>query len=510
LWYEKFSALSIYQKEKDDEMVMNTGFKSQCMPSYRILAGDQIRRIHTATLELLETVGVKVMHKEAIEMMAAAGCRIMADNIVRIPNWLVEDCIRSAPSRITIYDRLGREAMRLEGNNTYFGLGTDLINTYDLETGEIRKSVLQDVADAARVADALEEIDFLGSYALPHDAPTNVMYIDSFKAQLENSTKPIFYTAAGTEDISIINEMAAAVAGGVEALREKPFHIHYAEPLTPLLHSSGAINKLFFCADNAVPVNYTPGMMSGASAPVTLAGAITVGNAEALSGVVLHQLRSKGAPIISGFGMSTLDMRTSACVYGCPEYRLALSACADLYHYYGIPMWGTAGVSDSNQLDEQVGMEWAMSLLMAGLDGANLIHDVGYMGQGLVGTPAALVMNAEIISYVRRVIRGFDIDTEHIGMDVIRQVGPQGEFISTDQTMKFFGTEHWQPGLSNREPLESWIAAGGETLGQKAVRKAKDILENHTPQDLPADTRTELDAIRQRALTHLEDKHIES
>lgn len=491
-------------------MVINTGFKSQCIPEYRILTPAQIERIHSATLELLETVGVKVMDPEAIEMLADAGCRIKADNLVQIPNWLVEECIRSAPSRITIYDRLGREAMRLEGRNTYFGLGTDLINTYDLESGEIRKSVLRDVADAARIADALTEIDFLGSYALPHDSPTNLMYIDSFKTQLENSVKPIFYTAAGTEDISIINDMAAAVAGGAEALREKPFHIHYAEPLTPLLHSSGAIKKLFFCADNAVPVNYTPGMMSGASAPVTLAGAITVGNAEALSGVVLHQLRAKGAPIISGFGMSTLDMRTSACVYGCPEYRLALSACADLYHHYGIPMWGTAGVSDANQPDEQAGMEWATSLLMAGLDGANLIHDIGYLGQGLVGSPAALVMNAEIISYVRRLVRGFDIDDEHIGMDVIRQVGPQGEFISTDQTMTFFGTEHWQPGLSNREPLENWIAAGSETLGQKAVRKARAILENHAPRSLPEDIGKALAAMRERARAALKDRRIES
>ncbi len=490
--------------------MMETVFKSQCLPTYRILTSDQIKHIHTATLELLETVGVKVMYKEARDMLAGAGCWVKPGNIVRIPNWLVEECIRSAPSRITIYNRLGQEAMRLEGNNTYFGMGTDLIKTYDLETGELRDSQLADVANAARVADALEEIDFLGSYALPYDSPTNLMYIDAFKTQLENSIKPIFYTAAGTADIAVINNLAAAVMGGKEALREKPIHIHYAEPLTPLLHSSGAIQKLFFCADNAVPVNYTPGMMSGASAPVTLAGAITVGNAEALSGIVLHQLRAKGAPIISGFGMSTLDMKTSACVYGCPEYRLALSACSDLYHYYGIPMWGTAGVSDSHAPDEQAAMEWSMSLLMAGMDGANLIHDIGYMGQGLVGSPAALVMNAEIISYVRRVIRGFEIDAEHIGMDVIREVGPQGAFISTAQTMKYFKQEHWQPQLCNRETLEPWIAQGQKTWGNKAVEKARALLKSHSPSKLPADVQASLDSIREAALKSLEGEHIEA
>ncbi|MBW2633658.1 MAG: trimethylamine methyltransferase family protein [Deltaproteobacteria bacterium] len=208
--------------------------------------------------------------------------------------------------------------------------------------------------------------------------------------------------------------------------------------------------------------------------------------------------------------MSTLDMKTSACVYGCPEYRLALSACSDLYHYYGIPMWGTAGVSDSHAPDEQAAMEWSMSLLMAGMDGANLIHDIGYMGQGLVGSPAALVMNAEIISYVRRVVRGFDIDAEHIGMDVIREVGPQGAFISTAQTMKYFKQEHWQPQLCNRETLEPWIAQGQKTWGNKAVEKARALLKSHSPQKLPADVQASLDNIREAALKSLEGEHIEA
>ena len=151
-----------------------------------------------------------------------------------------------------------------------------------------------------------------------------------------------------------------------------------------------------------------------------------------------------------------------------------------------------------------------MSLLMAGLDGANLIHDIGYMGQGLVGSPAALVMNAEIISYVRRVIQGFDMDAEHIGMDVIREVGPQGAFISTPHTMQHFKKEHWQPQLINRETLEPWIAQGSKTWGSKAVEKARDILETHCPLELPADVQASLETIREAAIQHLEGEHIEA
>lgn len=489
---------------------MNSGFQSQCVPQYRILQEAQIKRIHCATLELLETVGVKVIDEEALEMLGDAGCRIKQENIVLFPSWLVEECIRSAPSRITIYNRLGKEAMRLESNRIHYGMGTDLIHTYDLDTGELGQSQLKDVVNAARIADALEEIDFIGSYALPYDSPHNMGYIDSFKAQLENSRKPIFFTAAGPEDLAIINAMAAAAVGGAEILREKPIHIHYAEPLTPLTHTSGAIKKLFYCADYLVPVNYTPGMMSGGTAPITLAGAITVGNAEALSGLVMHQIRRKGAPIISGFGMSTLDMKTAACIYGCPEYRLALSACADLYHYYGIPMWGTAGVSDAHCLDEQAGMEWGVSLLTAALDGANLIHDVGYLGQGLVGHPAALVICAEIISYVKRFIRGFTLDDVDICMDVIRQVGHQGQFLSTSHTAKNFRKEHWLPELSNRLPLDFWKLSGRLTLADKAIEKAKKILQEHKTEPFADGVQEIIDALRNKAAVELQDIIFES
>jgi trimethylamine--corrinoid protein Co-methyltransferase len=146
----------------------------------------------------------------------------------------------------------------------------------------------------------------------------------------------------------------------------------------------------------------------------TLAGAIVQGNAEALSGVVLHQFRAAGAPIISGFGTSTLDMHTGACIYGCPEYRLALSAAADLYHHYKIPVFGTAGASDANLPDQQAAMEWGISLLNDALNGINLIHDVGYLGQGLIGHPAGIVMCNEIIGFVRRMMRGIDLDDTHL------------------------------------------------------------------------------------------------
>ncbi len=435
---------------------MATPGTTVCAPSYRLLTAGQIDRIHAATLKLLETVGVSIRHAEARDMMAGAGCTVREDGTVLIPGQLVADAIQSAPSAVIVYNRLGKKTLQLEGRRCHFGPGADLANTYDLETGRIRKSTLKDVQTAARLADALPEIDFIASYAVANDSPPGLEYLDAFKTQVENSMKPVLFTAAGLDDMCRIEQMAAAVAGGRENLRCNPFLIHYCEPISPLVHSTGAVDQLLFCADHHIPVTYTPGMMSGATGPVTLAGALAMGNAEALSGLVIHQLRSKGAPIISGVAMAVMDMARATCIYGCPEYRLILAACADLYRHYAIPVWGTAGVTDANCLDLQAGMEWGNSLLLNAMAGVNLIHDVGYMGQGLVGHPAALVVCDEMISYTKRFLRGFDLDDDHLDLDTIREVGPAGSFLSAGQTARMFRSEHWFPNLCNRESIGSW------------------------------------------------------
>jgi trimethylamine--corrinoid protein Co-methyltransferase len=441
--------------------------------------------------------------EEGIELLKKAGCPIRKECIARIPRGLVEESIRSAPSRLSLFTRNGVEAMRLEGRRVYFGLGTDLLTTIDLETGERRPSRLRDVVHAALTGDYLHEIDFIASFAHPQDVPANLAYIASFRALVENSTKPIFFTAAGEEDLSAIIEMAEAVAGSEEGLRENPFLIHYAEPTSPLSHSFGALRKLFLCADKKVPVTYTPAVLAGATGPVTLAGAIIQANAEALSGLVLHQLRSRGAPIISGFAVTPMDMRTTTCAYGSPEYRLALSACADLYHHYGIPVWGTAGCSDAHTPDPQAAMEWALSILAAALDGANLVHDVGYLGQGSVGSPAAIVMCSEIISYVKRLTRGIEFGDDRIGMEVIRRVGPGGNFLAEEHTLRFFREEQWQPKFFNRDNVEVWQTKGRSGFGEIATEKAREILRTHKPEPLPGPMLDRLSQIARKAEVEL-------
>ena len=221
-------------------------------------------------------------------------------------------------------------------------------------------------------------------------------------------------------------------------------------------------------------------------------------NAEGLSGIVLHQLKGKGSPIISGFAVVPMDMQTTTFSYGAPDWRLTNSAFADLYHYYQLPMWSTVG-TDAHCLDEQAAMEHAFGTLMAALDGANLIHDIGYLGQGLLGNPASIVMCDEIISYVKRIVRGFDMNREMLALDVIRKVGPGGDYLAERHTVKHFRQELWRPKHLNRDNPETWEKKGSKSYRERVTEKARAILATYQTEPLPRDMSDELEAIASRA-----------
>jgi trimethylamine--corrinoid protein Co-methyltransferase len=463
------------------------------------LDDDQIKRIHHTVLRILDEVGVRVNHSGAVDLLAGHGARILADNLVQIPSYLVEDAVASAPSNLVIYNRDQRPVMELGGSRVYFGTGTDLPKTIDLETRNIRDTKAEDVVASTIISDAMPHIDFIGSYGLPKDIPAGLHYIRCFQIEIENSKKPIFFTAESQIDLSVIWEMACAVAGNSEILSRHPFLISYNEPTSPLTHSKEAVAKLIFCAKNRIPINYTPALLAGSTGPVTLAGALAVAAAEALSGLVIHQLSNKGAPIISGVAATTMDMLEATVSYTSPEFRLTHSAYADLFHYYDLPIWGTAGCSDSQFPDLQTGAEYAFTLLNAALDGANLIHDCGYLGQGFIASAELIIFANEVIAAVKRYLKGFEIDPDHLALDVIKEVGPGGNFLQDRHTLDFFMEEHWRPELFNRKNLPNWIRHGEETINCKLINKARDILETHHPEPLENGLISELDKIWQIA-----------
>jgi trimethylamine--corrinoid protein Co-methyltransferase len=471
---------------------MDTGTQDHCAPRFRLLDGNQIDRIHHAVLRILDEVGVQVRHKRAVDLLTGHGARTRDGNIVQIPPFMVEEAIASAPSNLVVYNRKKEPVMELGGRRIYFGTGTDLPKTIDLDTREIRDTRADDIVIAARIGDALPHIDFIGSYGLPRDIPPGLHYIRCFQLEVENSVKPIFFTAESEEDLRIIGDMAAAVAGGGDELSAHPFVIHYSEPVSPLTHSEEAVSKLIFCAERGIPINYTPALLAGSTGPVTLAGALSVAVAEALSGLVIHQLARKGAPIISGVAATSMDMLHATVSYTSPEFRLTHSAYADLFHHYGLPIWGTGGCSDAQFPDLQSGAEYAFTILSAALDGANLIHDCGYVGQGFIAAPEMLLFANEVIAMVKRYMRGFDIDEAHLAMDVIREVGPGGHFLGEKHTLDFFREEHWRPDLLNRASLENWIRGGKKTLDERLIEKTLTISRTHKPEPLSEGTRDEL------------------
>jgi len=456
---------------------------------FRVLSDRQIERIHLATLEVLARTGVRVLHDEGLKLLREAGCFVKDGDLVKIPPHLVEDAISSAPPRVVIANREGERVMPLEGDRTYFGTGSDCVHTLETLTGKRRLTVRKDVANAAKVCDALPHLSFVMSLGLVSDRHEKVSDIHQFQAMLESTVKPILFTAHSRDNLKIIRDIGWEVAGGREAFEANPFIIHYSEVISPLIHTHEGVDKVLFCAESLIPLVYVSGLMAGGTAPVTTAGALVLANAEALSGLVIHQLKRRGAPMISG-GMSTImDMRTSKYCHGAPELHLSHAALADLYHHYRIPIWGSAGCSDSELPDEQAAMESTLSCLMSAQSGANLVHDVGYLDNGLTGCLEVVVMVDEIAGMVDRVMRGVEITEDSLAVDVIDRVGPGGEFLSDEHTYRLVRREHWYPTLLNRSTYDDWSRLGGKDLRTRLNERAKEILETHEPR--PLDSKTE-------------------
>jgi trimethylamine--corrinoid protein Co-methyltransferase len=222
-----------------------------------------------------------------------------------------------------------------------------------------------------------------------------------------------------------------------------------------------------------------------------MAGGLALGNAEVLSSLVMHQLKHPGAPFVYGSGLHHMDMKTTISVYGAPEFQLARVAVAEMGRFYDLPTWGYAGHSDSCAMDEQAAADAAFSVLVALLAGANLVHDVGYLEAGLTTSPEMIVFTAEMISMMRNFEAGMSLDAESLALDVIHRVGPGGDFLTEQHTLKHF-RKLWQPALFDRRRAEDWIAAGSPRLGKRLRAKALDLIHGHQPEPLPAGVQEEV------------------
>jgi trimethylamine--corrinoid protein Co-methyltransferase len=454
------------------------------MPSVRLNAfsppayfsPEDLQDLHAGVLEILEDVGCDLHHDGARKLLKDSGAYVSGGRVY-LPSALVERALKTAPSRIMLYNRNGLPAMDLHGRNAYFGTGSDCLYLLDSFTGVRRKFTEKDMIDAVRLADALPNVDFLMSMGLISEAAPALQYQMQYANLLKYSAKPQVVIAGNRECLNDILDLAAAAAGGgKEELERKPRFLLYDEPTSPLVHSFEAIDKLIFSAEHRIPTNYSAGMLSGATGPVTLAGAISVAAAEALFGLTIHQLVNPGAPYVFGAGMSNIDMISMQPTYASPEAMMLQAGLCELGRsLYNLPTWGFAGCCASKLADTQAINEAATYIFMAGLTGTNVNHDLGYLEFGLTFSFDLLVMTDESVGQLRRILDGIPVNRETQALDAIREVGPGGSFLSSEHTLGHY-RDNWTPGVSDRNTFERWTTLGSTTMEQRCKSKIKEIL----------------------------------
>ncbi len=469
-------------------------------PTIRMLSDEQIQTIHHTSLDILSRTGIVMKNEAGRQLLLDAGAwesngpstspstgsgRSSGQSRIKIPEHLVMDAIASASSRIPMHNRLGQLTMPLEAGKVFFGSGSDCPFTIDLETSERRKATAEDVQRIAHLCDGLDQIDFIMSMGTPSDVPTMDHYLHSFIGMIRGSVKPNVYTAKDRADMEDIYRIACAVTGGETALREKPFMLHYAEPISPLLYNDESVDKLLFCAEKGIPVTYVPSPNTGGGGPITLAGALALGNAECLAGLVLTQLVRRGTPFLYGLNTAALDMKSAIVSYGAPEWPLGMAAWTDIARYYDLPVWGAAGATDSKVVDAQAGIEAAISIMTAFLTRCNLVHDVGYIEYGTTSSMEMLVIADEIIRDVRYIMGGVEVSERTLAREVIHRAEPGSGFLADDHTLDNWKWAQWRPALIDRTRYDRWVKKGRKDMTTRANERAREILAEHQVPPLP-------------------------
>ncbi|WP_022664315.1 trimethylamine methyltransferase family protein [Desulfospira joergensenii] len=458
--------------------MINSGSIQAGQPFLKILTQDQIYEIRRAAFDLMYSTGFKVLHAGARKMLKKAGAVVKGER-VRVPEFIVKQCLATAPNGFTLYDRNGNRALEVEGRKSYYGTSTGSPRTKDARTGEIHPTTVEDIGIGARVADACEHIDWVMPMGSSQDVPSIAADLYEFEAVVTNTIKPIVFIGYSGRGTELVLEMAAEVAGGMDNLRQKPFLALYPEPISPLVQPEETIDRIFAAADHFIPQVPGPAVQMGATGPMTMAGVITLITAESLMCLVLAQLRQPGCPVCLSGNVQILNMSSGVFGVGYPEMSLGICAQAEVAQSFDLPTWGYAGCSDSKSVDAQAGLESGFSIITQALSGLNLIHDVGYLDQAMVCSPAQLVLGNEAIGMARKFMEGIRVDQETIARQVIDDIGPGGHFLAHGHTLAHCRNAVWNSRLLTREPYEKWQAKGEKDMAQRIQERLAQILDSH-------------------------------
>lgn len=453
-------------------------------PQLRLLGREAIRVLHEAALKLLEEVGVWIDNEEALSLLRENGAKVEG-RVAKIPSSLVEEALRKVPRSFTLYDTRGRPYTTVGEGITHFNPGSAATWVLDYGSAQPRRPTLRDVEKAARLADALPNIKLQSTAVVPWDVPEELRDRVRLYLVLKLSSKPVVTGAFTAEGAREMLEMLRITVGDPA---RKPCAVFDVCPSPPLKWSRITSQNLLDCARGGASLEVVPMPQLGATAPVTLAGALAQHHAEALSGIVMAQLARPGAPIVYGGSPCEFDMFDATANIASPETMLLYMGYVELARELGVPTHGYLALSDSKVIDYQAGVEACMGALTAALVGVDIASGPGMLEFENMFSLEKLVLDDEACGYALRLAKGFEVDEERIALHVVREARWSASFLRHLHTVKHFREEHYVPRVFDRSPRARRRAAL-----EKAHAEVERILREHEPEELSSDVERELD-----------------
>ncbi len=469
-------------------------------PRIAWFSGETRKAIASEAVSILEEIGIFVENDEALSLLDGAGAGIDAtDGMVKIPSSLVEKALETAPSRVMVYDRYGEVAMDLGGDRVHFNPGSAALRIYDYERGKARTPETDDLVRFATLIDALPNYAAQSTGVIAGDVPEEIGDRYRLYIALLNSTKPVVTGTFKVDAFRVMHEMLATVAGDADRLRERPIAIFDCCPSPPLKWSDLTAQALIDAARTGLPAELVSMPLTGATSPVTLAGAVTQHCAENLSGIVIHQLACPGAPIIYGGSPACFDMRKGTTPMGAVETMMIDGAYAEIGKHLGIPTHAYMALSDSKLVDYQAGMESAMGATIAALSGVNNVSGPGMLDFESCQSLEKLVLDHEICGMALRLSSGIALRDDPIALPLIREGLAKKEFLSLPHTAKWYRKEAYFPDeIIDRATLEEWESKGGRDAANRAAERVKNLLSGYTPEPLDGAVSAHLKELMER------------
>ena len=465
--------------------------------SFKPLTEESIHRVHQTAMRIIEEVGFEVNSETALELFEGAGAWVdQGKRLVRLPQKRVMELIKRAPSDIRLCGRDEKHDILLGGHRVYTGTGGTALYIYHPDTGQKRAATLEDLKRIAKLVDQLDNIHLFMLPTYPSELPVEQVDVNRFFAGLDNTTKHIMGGVYTLDGVKQVIRMAEIVAGSAEALRQRPLISMVTLSISPLRMDRQYGDLAVDIAKSGIPLVCPAEPLCGATSPVTLAGNLAIQTVDSLMGVMLTQIVNPGTPVIFGSVASSTDLRDLKYLAGSVEMGLISAAGAQMAQFYRLPFYATGGMTDSKVLDAQSGYESAITSLLCALAGANFIHDAaGLMEFALTVCYEKFVIDNDILGMVMRAVEGIKVDDDSLAFDLIKQVGPGGNFVTAKHTRRFMRSEHYQPSVSDRNSREEWEARGRQTTWERAAERVREIMDNHN-YNLPA-------AIRQQILSEI-------